>query len=113
MALVYDGTVWTEDGVLPTFVHADEDDADPTRAATRHLADGVHAAPPIPLPRPDEANRAAVLHVLHGFRAERRPVDVRVVVVARHHPFHVDDGIAVIDGIAEVVLPAAAVVMRP
>ena len=64
VALVHDGTVWSEGGVLPTFVHGDEDDADPTRAATHHVADGVHAAPPIPLPRPDEAGRADVLHVL-------------------------------------------------
>ena len=52
VALVHDGTVWSEDGALPTFVHADEDDGDPTRTATRHVADGVHAAPPIPLPQP-------------------------------------------------------------
>ncbi len=64
VALVHDGTVWTEDGVLPTFVHGDEDDADPTRAATRHVADGVHAAPPVRLPRPDDAGTADVLHVL-------------------------------------------------
>jgi len=50
--------------VLPSFVHSDDDDADPTRAATRHVADGVHAAPPISLPPPDEAGRADVLHVL-------------------------------------------------
>jgi len=63
VALVHDGTVWSEDGALPTFVHADEDD-DPTRTATRHVADGVHAAPPIPLPQPDESVRADLLHVL-------------------------------------------------
>ena len=63
VALVHDGTVWTEDGSLPTFVHA-EDDGDPTRTATRLVSDAVHAAPPIPLPQPDEAVRADVLHVL-------------------------------------------------
>ena len=62
--LVHDGTVWSEDGALPTFVHADEDDGDPTRTAARHVADGVHAAPPIPLPQPDESVRADLLHVL-------------------------------------------------
>jgi hypothetical protein len=64
VALVHHGTVWTEDGSLPTFVHADEDDGDPTRTATRRAPDGVHAAPPVPLPRPDESVRADVLHVL-------------------------------------------------
>ncbi|MBD3923653.1 aminoglycoside phosphotransferase family protein [Nocardioides cavernae] len=64
VALVHDGAVWSADGALPTFVHADEDDGDPTRTATRHVADGVHAAPPVRLPKPDEDVRADILHVL-------------------------------------------------
>ena len=53
------------------------------------------------------------LDVLDGFGTQGGAVDVRVVVVAGHHAFHVDDGVAVIHGVPEIVLAPAAIVVRP
>jgi hypothetical protein len=57
---------------------------------------------------------AAGLHlgVLNRLGAQARAVDVEVVVVARVETFHQRHGVAVLDGIAEVVLAAARIVVR-